>query len=256
MHGLGAMIHPTSFLGPTGSVTAAWANGELIASERTLGVSSPAMVSTDDAMSECWRAGLCTYFATGDVPLTQCVYACDTCMRQVCEARKGVECEDDCSAGCEVAVLVCLLCACLGSCHRGHVLIPLGRCNLVLCDCGRGQVSLLQPHQRRMIKRALHGLPRSSSAPFVTASSSRLLSTPIPPLPLRLNGSECIPEYAVQKRRVKKKDQNLIKWLGWAHSSDTWSAPPLMHTTPAAALIPPLLTPACCTRSAVTGVAK
>ena len=224
LHGVGSVIHPASFLGPTRSCTAAWSLSQLITRDVSPASSEPEMVDTEDALSECWRAGLCTFFAVGEVALTQYMYACDTCQREVCEARRAEETKEAVSAGCEVAVLVCLACATLCDCHRGHILIPLGRCRFVVCDCGRGQVSLLQPHQRRMSRWALNALPQSEShGPSVASSSSPLHSTPLPPLPLRLASGDFLAECAVQRRRRCKKDVLFLKWFGWSYSCCTWS---------------------------------
>ena len=247
-HGVGRWIHPKSFLGPTQSVSGAWRHGELVGVnvEAAHGSASSHYISVPEALAFCRQQGVCTGLVTGDVPLSQYLYACDTCVRAVCDTRRAEEKEEDAGAHVAVVLLVCHTCAVLGDCHRGHVLIPLGVCKHSRCDCGRGQVSLLRPHHTRMMEEALAHLrppaDEESEAAELTSSSSPSLSSPFPPPPLwedGANGSRVFtPECALQLKKQSKKELVLVKWLGWALSFNTWSptAPP---TTSASVLSAP-----------------
>jgi hypothetical protein len=239
LQGLGSITHPLTFLSSSITVKGAWQSGQLMAREMRVGDWS-GLVSVPEALTHCAEYGVCTYYALGEVSMTQHVFICDTCVRRVCDARRVEEKEGDICAGCEVRggcviVLVCHNCAVQGECHRGHVLIPLGRCNLVRCDCGRGQVSLMQPHYRRMMNSALARLPRlrSPRSSLITASSSTSLSSAFPPPPLYSGEGgdrQYFPDCVVKHWRQNKRYYVRVHWAGYAYSFDTTSVHTPSHT--------------------------
>ena len=222
-HGPGTLIQRASFLGPTQASFGVWDRGQLLARKMSLGPTT-AFFSVPEALSYGRLHGLCTYHAAADVNIPQYVFSCDTCVRAVFEARKREEKKDDSSACCEVTVLVCHTCAVLGDCHRGHVLVPIGQCSLARCDCGRGQVSILAPHHRRMMRAALAAFTSSSSP-------SRSSPFPVTPLYTVCDGEEEFTVDAViATHRRNKQERALVRWLGWAHSACTLS---VLHRMPA-----------------------
>ena len=223
LHGNGSVTWPRSILGPAVTAYGLWRDGQIVGRLRTPETSPPGPPSYVDVQAthnHCLSRGVCTYLASGRLPLTQHMYVCSTCSLRTCSR---YEQKEESCVGTEPVVLLCLSCAIRSQCHLGHTLLPLGRCAMAVCDCGKGQASLRTPLQARLIKQAL---TRHNTDATASNSSEQICSPPLP-APWKAEKDE-EPLWSVSaiiaERKDGKKRQLLTCWLGFPHSADTWSA--------------------------------
>ena len=229
LHGSGSVTWPRSVLGPPATVYGLWDNGQLVGRVQAVDAAtggSQSFVDVQAVLSHCLpneqSTGVCTYLASGCLPLTQHMYVCDTCSRQ---ARDRYRRSEHSVAGADLTepiVQICLSCVNSSVCHLGHTLLPLGECAMAVCDCGKGQASLRTPLQARLSKQAL----TQHNHDFSTSSRPRRVCSP--PLPQAWSAEEGQERLwsvgsIIAERKESKKVSLLTCWLGFPHADDTWS---------------------------------
>ena len=221
LQGSGSVTWPRSILGPASTVYGLWKDGQLIGRLQGEGRAvsdSQSYVNVQAALNYCLSSGVCTYIASGQLPVRQHVYVCCTCSMRMRDECKRAELL--CGAGTEPVVILCLSCATRSHCHLGHTLLPLGECAMSVCDCGRGQASLRTPLQANLIKQAL---TQHSIDPAI---SNNTLCSPSQPEPWSVDEQQTLWSVGsiIAEKREGKKRSLLTCWLGYCHSHDTWSA--------------------------------
>jgi len=222
LHGSGSVTWPRSILGPPVTQYGLWTNGQLVGrlqTEEAAMAASQSYADVQAALDYCFSSGVCTYLASGRLPVTQHMYACSTCSLLMRDRCKQIE---QLWPGTEPIVVLCLSCATRSHCHLGHTLLPLGECAMAVCDCGRGQASLRTPLQARLIKQALTQHTHDLNA---STDIRRPCSPPLPqPWKVEADGQ---PLWSVSSIIAEKKEGKrrllLTCWLGFPHSFDTWS---------------------------------
>ena len=173
-----------------------------------------------DALEYCRQQHVCTAFAAGGLAIQQFVFACESCMQRMEEARQQQEMVDDDTERFAVIVLLCFQCAQFSRCHAGHSLIPIGWCSLARCDCGRGQCSLMQPHHRKQIKAARGSAAAASLADSSSRPDSLRAASPGPVAEAEGESPLFAVEQIISCEKRKGVKHYCVKWRGYSHAYD------------------------------------